>query len=117
MPSVRFAKTKSRYGKIRDHLNIGFAATIDCAIVIAAQELRLFEKYGLTVRLSREVGWATIREKLLHEELDAAAVHRLGQLRPGPRRGRQQPQADLPGAGFRVVSAPGRGRGHPFPGP
>jgi ABC-type nitrate/sulfonate/bicarbonate transport system substrate-binding protein len=37
--------------------------------------LGLFEKYGLAVRLSREIGWATIREKLLHEELDAAAAH------------------------------------------
>jgi len=72
---VRFAKTKSRNSRGRDRLNIGFAATIDCAIVIAAQELGLFDRYGLTVRLSREVGWATIREKLLYEELDAAAAH------------------------------------------
>jgi two-component system, oxyanion-binding sensor len=72
---MRFAKTKSRNGKLRDHLDLGFAASIDCAIVIAAQELGFFEKYGLTVRLSREVGWATIREKLLHEEIDAAATH------------------------------------------
>jgi ABC-type nitrate/sulfonate/bicarbonate transport system substrate-binding protein len=72
---VRFAKTKSRNGKLRNHLDIGFAATIDCAVIIAAQELGLFDKYGLAVRLSRDVGWATIREKLLHEELDAAAAH------------------------------------------
>ncbi len=72
---MRFAKTKSRSGKLRDHLDFGFAATIDCAIVIAAQELGLFDKYGLAVRLSREVGWATVREKLLHEELDAVAAH------------------------------------------
>jgi ABC-type nitrate/sulfonate/bicarbonate transport system substrate-binding protein len=43
--------------------------------LIAAQELGLFRKHGLEVRLSREVGWTTIREKLLHEELDAAATH------------------------------------------
>ncbi|HEX4118995.1 MAG TPA: CmpA/NrtA family ABC transporter substrate-binding protein [Verrucomicrobiae bacterium] len=72
---MRFAKSKSRNGKLRNHIELGFVATIDCAIVIAAQELGLFEKYGLTVRLSREVGWATIREKLSHEELDAAAAH------------------------------------------
>ncbi|HEV8540953.1 MAG TPA: ABC transporter substrate-binding protein, partial [Verrucomicrobiae bacterium] len=47
---------------------------MDCAVVIAAQELGLFSKHGLTVRLSREVGWATVRQKLLHEELDAAAA-------------------------------------------
>lgn len=56
-------------------MNVGFAATIDCAVLVAAQELGLFRKYGLNVRLRREVGWATIREKLLHEELDAAAAH------------------------------------------
>src|SRR5258708_5022910 len=74
---VRFAKTKIKARHARSHawLNVGFAATIDCAILIAAQELGLFRKYDLDVRLSREVGWATIREKLLHEELDAAAAH------------------------------------------
>lgn len=43
-------------------------------MLIAAQELGLFDRYGLSVRLVREVGWATVREKLLHEELDAAAA-------------------------------------------
>ena len=32
-----------------------------------------------------------------------AAAQRLGQLGPGPGRGRQQPQADLPGLRFRVT--------------
>lgn len=73
---MRFAKTKIRSGhKSARWLNVGFAATIDCAVLIAAQELELFRKHGLAVRLRREVGWATIREKLLHEELDAAAAH------------------------------------------
>lgn len=45
---------------------------VDCAPLIAAQELGLFAKHGLRVTLSREVGWATVREKLLHEELHAA---------------------------------------------
>jgi ABC-type nitrate/sulfonate/bicarbonate transport system substrate-binding protein len=49
--------------------------TIDCATLIAAKELGLFEELDLDVSLSREVGWATIREKLLHEELDAVAAH------------------------------------------
>ncbi|MEO6740606.1 MAG: CmpA/NrtA family ABC transporter substrate-binding protein, partial [Chthoniobacteraceae bacterium] len=37
-----------------------------------ARELGLFEKHGLAVELSRELGWATIREKVIHGELDAA---------------------------------------------
>src|ERR1039457_3547860 len=74
---MRFAKTKikARHKISPSRLNVGFAATIDCAVLVAAQELGLFHKYGLSVKLSREVGWATIREKLLHEELDAAAAH------------------------------------------
>lgn len=44
----------------------------DCAPLLVAQELGLFAKEGLEVRLSCEVGWATIREKLAGGELDAA---------------------------------------------
>ena len=36
-----------------------------------AQELALFEQHGLHVELSREVGWATIRDKIIYGELDA----------------------------------------------
>lgn len=45
---------------------------IDCAVLIAAQELGLFARHGLRVVLSKEVGWASIREKLVHDELHAA---------------------------------------------
>ena len=60
---MRFAKTKIRVRPKSNpsRLNVGYAATIDCAVLIAAQELGLFRKYGLSVRLTREVGWATIR--------------------------------------------------------
>ena len=44
---------------------------IDCAILIAAQELGLFARHGLRVALSKEVGWASIRDKLLHDEVHA----------------------------------------------
>ncbi len=63
------------YKTSQNVLNVGYAATIDCAVLVAAQELGLFRRHGLDVRLSREVGWTTIREKLLHEELDAAVTH------------------------------------------
>ena len=74
---MRFArrKTKPQRGAGASQINVGFLPTIDCAVLIAAQELGLFAQHGLSVRLTREVGWATIREKLLHEELDAAASH------------------------------------------
>jgi len=74
---------RSRLGTIKrikgikslDRLNVGFVPTMDCATLIAAKELGLFADHELDVCLSREVGWATIREKLLHEELDAVAAH------------------------------------------
>jgi ABC-type nitrate/sulfonate/bicarbonate transport system substrate-binding protein len=37
-----------------------------------AAELGLFNKYGVEVQLSREVGWATVRDKIIYGELDAA---------------------------------------------
>ena len=44
----------------------------DCAPLLVAKEERLYERQGLEVQLSCEVGWATIREKLANGELDAA---------------------------------------------
>src|ERR1700744_5305654 len=49
--------------KKRPACRIGFVPMIDCAPLIVAQELGLFAKHGIAVRLSRELGWATIREK------------------------------------------------------
>ncbi len=53
-------------------LRLGFLALTDAAPLIAAQETGCFERHGLRVQLCREVGWATIREKIVHGELDAA---------------------------------------------
>jgi ABC-type nitrate/sulfonate/bicarbonate transport system substrate-binding protein len=51
---------------------VGFVPLCDSAPLIMAKELGLFRDYGLTVQLSREVGWATIRDKIFFRELDAA---------------------------------------------
>lgn len=53
-------------------ITIGYVPLTDCAPLVVARELGLFEQHGLDVRLSREAGWATVREKLLHGELAAA---------------------------------------------
>jgi ABC-type nitrate/sulfonate/bicarbonate transport system substrate-binding protein len=53
-------------------LRVGFVPLTDCAPLVMAQELGLYKKYGLNVQLSRELGWATIRDKIIHKELDAA---------------------------------------------
>ena len=53
-------------------LRLGFVPLTDCAPLVMAHELGLFRKYGLRVALNRELGWATIRDKVIHGELDAA---------------------------------------------
>src|SRR4051812_11099896 len=53
-------------------LRIGFLALTDAAPFVAAQELGFFARYQLDVQLRREIGWATIREKIIYGELDAA---------------------------------------------
>lgn len=56
-------------------LNIGFVPMTDCAPLIAAKELGIFKRAGLEVNLSREAGWATVRERMLHNELEASHAH------------------------------------------
>jgi len=53
-------------------LRVGFLALTDAAPLIVAQREGFFERHGLKVELQREVGWATIREKIIYGELDAA---------------------------------------------
>jgi ABC-type nitrate/sulfonate/bicarbonate transport system substrate-binding protein len=51
---------------------VGFVPLCDSAPLIIAKELGFFGDHGLKVKLSREVGWATIRDKVFFGELDAA---------------------------------------------
>jgi ABC-type nitrate/sulfonate/bicarbonate transport system substrate-binding protein len=53
-------------------LRVGFLALTDAAPFAVAEERGLFAKHNVRVQLSREVGWATIREKIIYGELDAA---------------------------------------------
>jgi ABC-type nitrate/sulfonate/bicarbonate transport system substrate-binding protein len=53
-------------------LRLGFLALTDAAPLVAAQELGFFAHHGLRVQLQRQVGWATIRDKVAFGELDAA---------------------------------------------
>ncbi len=74
---MRFAKPRIRNranGARESRLRLGFVPTLESSPLIAARELGIFAQRGLEVELSREVGWATIREKLLHEEIDAAVA-------------------------------------------
>lgn len=53
-------------------LTLGFIPLIDCAVLAVAQEQGLFEAEGLNVRLSREVSWSNIRDKLCIGSLQGA---------------------------------------------
>ena len=53
-------------------LRIGFLALTDAAPFAVAAQQDLFARHGLRVELRREIGWATIREKIIYGELDAA---------------------------------------------
>src|SRR5687768_7779808 len=53
-------------------LRIGFLSLTDAAPFVVAKECEFLERHGVRVELSREIGWATIREKIIYGELDAA---------------------------------------------
>jgi ABC-type nitrate/sulfonate/bicarbonate transport system substrate-binding protein len=53
-------------------LRVGFLALTDAAPFAVADHLGLFAQRGLRVELRRDIGWATIREKIIYGELDAA---------------------------------------------
>jgi ABC-type nitrate/sulfonate/bicarbonate transport system substrate-binding protein len=68
---VLSASTKTRRSTAPEGIRVGFIALNDCAPIVVAQQMGLFAAQGLRVSLTREVGWATIREKLLFGDLDA----------------------------------------------
>ena len=56
----------------RSAIRLGFVPLNDCAPLAVAHELGIFRQYGLEVRLSRQPGWATVRDMLFFGDLDAA---------------------------------------------
>lgn len=53
-------------------LRLGFVPLNDCAPIAVAQETGIFARHGLDVELSRELGWASVRDKIAYGHLDAA---------------------------------------------
>lgn len=51
---------------------MGYVPLTDSTPLWVAHEYGLFARRGLKVTLSRELGWATVRDKLVHGQLDAA---------------------------------------------
>lgn len=71
-PSLKKEIHLMTFARANRMMRLGFVPLTDCAPLVMAQELGLFKKYGLQVALSRELGWATIRDKVIHGELEAA---------------------------------------------
>lgn len=54
------------------HFRIGFLPLVDAALPIIAHEMGLTEKQGVTVSLVRDPSWATVRDRLIYGQTDAA---------------------------------------------
>lgn len=72
MVRVQVSSSGSRAQRKAGRLRVGFVPLCDCAPLVVAQEQGFFTRYGLDVELVREVGWATVRDKIVHGQLDAA---------------------------------------------
>lgn len=70
--SVNKIRHTMKSNTLQRPLRVGFVPLTDCAPLAVAHEFGMFRKYGLKVALSRELGWATIRDKIIQGELDAA---------------------------------------------
>jgi ABC-type nitrate/sulfonate/bicarbonate transport system substrate-binding protein len=53
-------------------IRLGFVPLADCAPIAVAKETGIFARHGLKVELSRELGWATVRDNLYYGSLDAS---------------------------------------------
>lgn len=53
-------------------IRLGIIPLTDCAPLVMAKELGLFEKYGVNVEITKEASWANVRDKILTGELDGA---------------------------------------------
>jgi ABC-type nitrate/sulfonate/bicarbonate transport system substrate-binding protein len=53
-------------------VRLGYVPLSDCAPIAVAQEMGIFSRHGLDVELSRELGWASVRDKIIYGHLDAA---------------------------------------------
>src|SRR5678816_4540559 len=58
----------------KTELKIGFIPLTDCASVVMASVMEFDKKYGIKIVPSKEASWASVRDKLVNGELDAAHV-------------------------------------------
>lgn len=58
----------------KEEVKIGFIPLTDCASVVMASVLGFDKKYGIKIIPTKESSWASVRDKLVNGELDAAHV-------------------------------------------
>ncbi|MES2996020.1 MAG: CmpA/NrtA family ABC transporter substrate-binding protein [Verrucomicrobiota bacterium] len=57
---------------MKSPVRLGFVPLSDCAPLAVAVETGIFTRYGLNVILSRELWWASVRDKMYYGALDGA---------------------------------------------
>lgn len=77
----------------KKEIRVGFIPLTDCASVVMAAVKKFDEKYGIRIIASKESSWASVRDKLVSGELDAA--HVLYGLVYGLQMGVSGPQHDM----------------------
>ncbi|MCU0898558.1 MAG: ABC transporter substrate-binding protein [Burkholderiales bacterium] len=58
----------------KKEVKIGFIPLTDCASVVMASALGIDEKYGIKIVPTKEASWASVRDKLINGDIDAAHV-------------------------------------------
>lgn len=77
----------------KSSVRVGFIPLTDCAPVVMAAVKGFDKKYGLTLQPAKEASWASVRDKLIAGELDAA--HALYGMIYGLQLGVAGPQHDM----------------------
>ena len=53
-------------------MRLGFVPVIDCAPLLLGVEMGFFARHGLCVKVERQLGWASVRDKIFTRELDGS---------------------------------------------
>jgi nitrate/nitrite transport system substrate-binding protein len=58
----------------KKEVKVGFIPLTDCASVVMASVLEIDKKYGIKIVPTKEASWASVRDKLVNGDIDAAHV-------------------------------------------
>ncbi len=58
----------------KTEVKVGFIPLTDCASVVMASVLGFDKKYGIKITPTKEASWASVRDKLINGDIDAAHV-------------------------------------------